>query len=117
MEVQSNGSVKKPRAARGRWSAQQRQEIVEASLVPGAVLAEVAQRLGVRVALISSWRRRLAQEAGRAKRSKPTPRFAAVRVDRVVCDGFIEIDLSNHCVRVRGVVDSAMLREVLAAIR
>jgi hypothetical protein len=29
----------------------------------------------------------------------------------------IEIDLANRCVRVRGIVDAAMLREVLAATR
>jgi hypothetical protein len=30
-------------------------------------------------------------------------------------DGFIEIDLAGGCVRVRGIVDAQMLREVLAA--
>ena len=32
-------------------------------------------------------------------------------------DGSIEIDLVARCVRVRGIVDGRMLREVLAAAR
>jgi hypothetical protein len=32
-------------------------------------------------------------------------------------DGVIEIDLGTGCVRVRGIVDAQMLREVLAATR
>ena len=44
-------------------------------------------------------------------------RFAAVRVDVAPVDGTIEIDLSNRLIRVRGIVDAGMLREVLAATR
>jgi hypothetical protein len=33
----------------------------------------------------------------------------------VSTNGVIEIDLTNRCIRVRGIVDAAMLREVLAA--
>jgi hypothetical protein len=45
--------------------------------------------------------------------------FAAVRVTTAAAptQGSIEIDLSGGCVRVRGIVDAAMLREVLAATR
>jgi hypothetical protein len=48
---------------------------------------------------------------------KTSAKFAAVRVSTVAPDGSIEIDLSNHIVRVRGIVDAGMLREVLAATR
>jgi transposase len=46
-----NGIVEtgiKKRAVRGKWTAQQRREIVEASLVAGASINEVAERFGIR---------------------------------------------------------------------
>jgi transposase-like protein len=124
MEVQgsgtlagANGSAPRPRAARGRWTAQQRREILEASMVEGAVIGEVADRYGVRAALIGSWRRQLERQPVRGAGAKSAPHFAEVRVDRVGTEGVIEIDLTNRCIRVRGIVDAAMLREVLAATR
>ena len=74
-------------------------------------MREVAQRHGVRAALLSAWRRQ--DEALRV--AKPV-KFAAVRVSAPV-ESLIEIDLAGGCVRVRGIVDGAMLREVLAAAR
>jgi hypothetical protein len=44
-------------------------------------------------------------------------KFAAVKVSAAPADGSIEIDLVAGCVRVRGIVDGTMLREVLAAAR
>lgn len=49
-------------------------------------------------------------------------RFARVAVEPAVAEatdehGVIEIDLRRGCVRVRGMVDAAMLREVLALTR
>jgi hypothetical protein len=44
-------------------------------------------------------------------------KFAAVKVSAAPADGSIEIDLVGRCVRVRGIVDGTMLREVLAAAR
>jgi hypothetical protein len=43
--------------------------------------------------------------------------FTAVQFSAAASEGVIEIDLSSGCVRVRGIVDGAMLREVLAAAR
>jgi hypothetical protein len=40
-----------------------------------------------------------------------------VRIKAVVTDGTIEIDQACGMVRVRGIVDAGMLREVLAATR
>ncbi len=100
------------RRRRGKWTAQQRRRIVADSRVAGAVVQEVAQRHGVRASLLSSWRRQ--DEASRA--AKPV-KFAAVKVSAAPVDGSIEIDLVARCVRVRGIVDGTMLREVLAATR
>jgi transposase len=105
------------RTVRGRWTAQQRQKIVRASLVAGASINEVAQRFGVRPNLLTAWRRRYAKTTSVPKRRARPARFAAVRVNSVPADSTIEIDLANRLVRVRGIVDAGMLREVLAAIR
>jgi transposase len=97
---------------RGKWTAQQRRRIVADSRVAGASVQEVAERHGVRANLLSAWRRQ--DDALRA--AKPV-KFAAVKVSAAPVDGSIEIDLVGGCVRVRGIVDGTMLREVLAAAR
>jgi transposase len=115
-----NGIVEtgiKKRAVRGKWTAQQRQEIVDASLVAGASINEVAERYGIRANLLTAWRRRHVALVAASKPKKIPARFAAVRVTGAPVDGTIEIDLSNQLIRVRGIVDAAMLREVLAATR
>jgi len=97
---------------RGKWTAEQRYRAVADSRVPGALVQDVAQRHGVRANLLSAWRRQ--DEASRAR--KPV-KFAAVKVRAAPADGSIEIDLAGGCVRVRGIVDGTMLRQVLAAAR
>jgi transposase len=97
---------------RGKWTAQQRRRIVADSRVAGASVQEVAERHGVRANLLSAWRR---QE--RASRVTKPLKFAAVKLRATPADGSIEIDLVARCVRVRGIVDGTMLREVLAAAR
>ena len=106
-------AAKKQRIARGTWSMQQKLRMVAEAQAPGADRAAIAQRHGVRLALLSSWRRRL---SGATKLSAKPARFAAVRIG-AAADGVIEIDLVNRCIRVRGIVDAQMLREVLAATR
>jgi transposase-like protein len=107
----------KKRTVRGKWTAQQRREIVAASLVEGASINEVAERYGIRANLLSAWRRRHGASVATPKRAKTATRFAAVRVSGTAMDGTIEIDLPNRLIRVRGIVDAEMLREVLAATR
>jgi|SRR5271166_4148838 len=112
------GSVvsKKP-GKRGRWTTQQRQQIVDASLVAGASINEVAERFGIRPNLLTAWRRRRAREIAAPKLKNAPSRFAAVRIKTVPAEGTIEIDQTTRLVRVRGIVDMGMLREVLAATR
>ena len=102
----------KPR--RGKWTEQQKRWIVADSRVAGASIQNVARRHGVRPNLLSAWRRQAAKPKVAAK-----AQFAAVRVSAAIParEGSIEIDFNGGCVRVRGVVDAAMLREVLAAAR
>ena len=101
-----------PPRRRGRWTAQQRRQIVADSLVAGASVQEVAQRHGVRPNLLTAWRGRETA----LRRTKPV-KFAAVKLRVAPAEGSIEIDLAAGCVRIRGIVDGAMLREVLAAAR
>jgi transposase-like protein len=113
----AGGTVVKKRVVRGKWTAQQRQEIVAASLVAGASINEVAERYGVRANLLTAWRRRHDEAITGSKPKKIPARVAAVRVKKIPSEGTIEIDLSNRLIRVRGNVDAGMLREVLAATR
>ena len=112
MEAQSSSKVTIKRRVRGKWTQAQREQMISESRQPGASVSEVAQRHGVRVALLSGWRRK----ALSAVKSAPI-RFASVQVNPPRSVGVIEIDLSSRCVRVHGTVDGAMLREVLAATR
>jgi transposase len=119
MEAQGgkDGAAQKKRSKRGRWTTAQRQEIVAASYVAGASINEVAERFGIRPNLLTAWRRRAAREGAASKPKRKRARFAAVRIKAVTMDGTIEIDQEGGLVRVRGIVDAGMLREVLAAIR
>jgi transposase-like protein len=114
MDVINDGLSTPKKAQRKSWTPSQKRQIVEESYAPGANVAEVAQRHEVRPALLASWRR---QQARMATSSKPSAKFAAVRMSTAPSDGVIEIDLAGGCVRVRGIVDAGMLREVLAAAR
>ena len=118
MDEQREGmlrSTKKVRAVRGQWTAAQRAEMVAESLIAGASVQSVAARHGIRAALLSKWRRQ-ARAKSTSRSANAAVRFAAVRV-APPSDGVIEIKLANGCVRVRGMVSGAMLREVLALVR
>jgi len=120
MEVQGgkDGAAEKTkRTKRGRWTPEQRHEIVAASLVAGASINEVAQRLGIRPNLLTAWRRRQTRDTAVTKSKAKRPRFASVQIKTVAIEGTIEIDQASGLVRVRGIVDAGMLREVLAATR
>jgi len=112
----STAAIKK-RTVRGKWTARQRQQIVEASLVAGASINEVAERYGVRANLLTAWRRRHAAAIAVSKPKAGPVGFATVCVKAAPTEGTIEIDLSGRLIRVRGIVDVGMLREVLAATR
>jgi transposase-like protein len=75
MEPSKEGLAEGKRPLRGSWTPTQKRQIVEESYAAGADVAEVAQRHGVRPALLSSWRRQLSRMA---TSSKKTPKFAAV---------------------------------------
>jgi len=109
-------TARKTRRKVRKFTLEQQQRIVEESFAAGASVRDVALRHDVRPTLLSTWRQ---QAARGTQRMGKHPRFAAVRVAAMAAavDGVIEIDLDQRAVRVRGVVDGAMLREVLAAAR
>ena len=117
-------AVSAARRVMRKYSEAQRAQIVAESLENGSSVAAVARRHGVHPNLLSYWRA-LLRTTGRTSKAAPaTAKLAQVRVaasalapSPAASDGVIEIDLERSCVRVRGSVSSAMLREVLAAVR
>ena len=118
MEAEDEMKVMKVRGARGKWTVEQREQMVAESVQPGASVSEVARRHGVRANLLSMWRRQAGVATPVKRRVAPAVRFAPIQVQRSsVAEGVIEIDVAGGCVRVRGIVDGAMLREAVAALR
>src|SRR5580704_17702255 len=114
---------------RRRWSKDEKTRIVEETLIPGAVVCEVARRHGVAQSLIFTWRR----QARAPERAGKTARFLlpleidamapsvseAARQSRVAASGrrtksgVIEIELAcGSRVRVDHEVDADALRRV-----
>ena len=113
---------------RRRWSKDEKSRIVEETLMPGAVVCEVARRHGVAQSLLFTWRRQArAPEAGGRDSSillpveigAATPSGSqAARHSRAMASGrraksgVIEIELGSGS-RVDNAVDADALRRVL----
>jgi transposase len=119
---------------RRRWSKDEQARIVEETLIPGAVVCEVARRHGVAQSLIFTWRRqaRAPERAGKNgsillpleidAMAAPSVSEAA-RQSRVAASGrrtksgVIEIELAcGSRVRVDHEVDADALRRVLSVL-
>ena len=115
---------------RRRWSKDEKSRIVEETLMPGAVVCEVARRHGVAQSLLFTWRRQArAPEAGgrdssillpveigaaRPSGSQAARHSPAMASGRRAKSGVIEIELgSGSRVRVDNAVDADALRRVL----
>ena len=117
---------------RRRWSKDEKSRIVEETLMPGAVVSEVARRHGVAQSLLFTWRR-LVRTGEPARRDDsillpveigamaPPPLSEATRPSRPATNGrraksgVIEIELgSGSRVRVDNDVDA--LRRVLSVL-
>ena len=119
---------------RRRWSRDEKARIVEETLMPGAVVCEVARRHGVAQSLLFTWRRqaRAAEPGGRdgsillpveIDALAAPPRCETARQSRAAASGrrtksgVIEIELgSGSRVRVDNEVDTDALRRVLSVL-
>ncbi|MBZ5521415.1 MAG: transposase [Acidobacteriia bacterium] len=96
-----------------RWSAEEKRRIVEATLVAGATVAQVAESHGVGSSLVYVWRKRYrdgGQAAGGVQAVKLLP--VAVGGEQPA----IEIELAKGRVRLAG-ADGSLLRAVLEMLQ
>ena len=117
---------------RRKYSLSEKRSMVEETRQPGASVPEVAQRHGVNANLLSVWRRLERQgllvEGGRSKTSAmlpvkvatptllPTEHSGSPSLPKAI-SASIEVDFgAGRRLRVLGPVDSALLRELIAAL-
>ena len=134
MNDQARGS----RPVRRHHGHQFKDELVARSLQPGASVAAIAMEAGVNATLLFKWRRLRAQQSAPASlqaatllpigviaEGVPTWRThagtpvgqAAVASSANATPGVIEIDIAGAQLRLRGLVDEAMLGSILRALR
>jgi len=115
-----------------RWLPEERLRIVQETLRPGVVIAEVARRYGIGTGLLYTWRKETlatamaglapVQVQAGAATGIPTPvrgsaGSPASSVRLKSASGRIEVEFPNGVrVRVDGGVDETVLRGVLAAL-
>jgi len=115
-------------SGRRRWPDDLKAQIVLDSLVPGAVVAEIARRHGCHAQQVHSWR--LLARSGRlvlpaSSEDEATPMFvpliasadATVRSPPTSCRASIEVEIVDARVRVRGRPGPAALTDVFTALR
>jgi transposase len=99
---------------RRRWSTSEKQQLVAASLEPGASVSVLAREAGIHASQLYGWRRQL--------RAGPPMSFAPVRIAPeapagVVGPGTIEIEFASGArIRIAGAADPATLRAAIAAL-
>jgi transposase len=97
---------------RRRWSRAEKEQVVAASLEPGATVIAVAREFGVHASQVFRWRQRL---CGKATASG----FAAVTVaaQPTASGGVIEVELGIGVrLRISGAADAATVSAVIAAL-
>lgn len=100
---------------RRRWSTAEKQQLVVASLEPGASVTALAREAGIHASQLYGWRRQL--------RPLPSMSFAPVRIGPdaagagVVGPGTIEIEFAAGArLRIAGAADPATLTAAIAAL-
>lgn len=120
------------RKLRRDWTAEEKAEILSATMAPGSTVSAVARRYGVSRGLLWTWHRKamdaLAAETapsfiplriesepteGAALLSKPVAPLPAAREQSA---GSIEVAIGRARVRVEGAVDPEVLRQMLGLI-
>jgi transposase len=112
--------IASPAAKRRYRSKQERRQIVEETLQPGASVAVIARQHGVNANQVFYWRK-LYRE-GRLDVGPATPQLMPVRISEVVSAepaptkfyaGVIVVELGRARIRIEGAVDVDSLRLVL----
>jgi transposase len=99
---------------RRRWSAVEKQQLVTASLEPGASVSGIAREAGIHPSQLYGWRRQLRAQQGIG--------FAPVRIAPMVAaadlvGGAIEIEFASGArMRITGAVEAAMVTAAVAAL-
>jgi transposase len=100
---------------RRRWNAAEKQQLVVASLEPGASVSAIAREAGIHPSQLYGWRRQ--------QRPRQGIGFAPVRIAPedapadLVGHGAIEIEFASGArMRITGAVDPAMVTAALAAL-
>lgn len=100
---------------RRRWSLAEKEQLVAASLEPGASVSAVAREAGIHPSQLYGWRRQL--------RARTQLGFAPVRITPEIAPaalggrGTIEIEFATGTrMRVAGAVDAAMVMAAVAAL-
>jgi transposase len=104
---------------RRRWSGEEKARITAESFVAGAHVSDVARRHAMSLGLLHHWRRlaRQAGSSGDAMFVPVLPMEETSETESSASGAMIEIALGGACIRVRGRVDGAALRTVIAAVR
>jgi transposase len=104
---------------RRRWSREEKSQITAESFAPGVNVSDVARRHAMSLGLLHHWRRLARQQAsvGDQVFVPILPMEEAGRVRSSPAEASIEIVLGGACIRVRGPVEVATLRTVIAAVR
>ena len=100
---------------RRRWSSAEKEQLVAASLEPGASVSAIAREAGIHPGQLYGWRRQLRVRLGTG--------FAPVRIAAKVAPvdlaggGTIEIEFASGArMRITGAVDPAMVTAAVAAL-
>ena len=106
-------------ARRRRWSGEEKARITAESFVAGVNVSDVARRHAMSLGLLHHWRR-LARQAGCSPEAAFVPVLPLEETSETASSdsgAMIEIALGEAYIRVRGRVDGAALRTVIAAVR
>jgi transposase len=104
---------------RRRWTAAEKERLVAASLVPGAVASAVAREVGLHPSQLYGWRRQL------CARSAARSDFTAVRLAAEAgsacalapASGVIDIEFASGVrMRISGAADAATVASAVAAL-
>lgn len=123
----ADGSEQRLESTRRRRSVQERREIAEASLQPGASVREMAETYGVHPSQIRKWRRlhrsgslenatapaMLAVHIAEGTEHEETSLLSKPKRHPV---GIIHVELARARVRIEGAADGATVRAVLESL-